>query len=116
MEKLVGVETVVLLEKNIQEICTVAEWAEKADFTDPKDFSRKFRNFFGHRPKEFIKLKKIEKFQDLIRTVPRPSTYEIAWELGMKDVEQLNKYIKYHTGKRPTEWKNSVVKFGSESC
>lgn len=84
MEKTVGVETVVFLEKNILEICTVVEWPEKEGYSNPK-------YFFGYRP--------IENFQDLICAITRTSNHKTAWELGFGDVEQLNKCKKYHTSK-----------------
>lgn len=87
-------------------IYTVQEWAEAMDFRSTKQFSRTFRNHFGARPKTRLIELRVEKFFDLLKETPEMSCYEIAVNLGLRDEIALSKFIKRHTGKSPTKWKN----------
>lgn len=92
--------------ENLDQIFTVTEWAKEMNYRCPKYFSRKFRNNFGTRPKTKLIQLRIEKFFELINTNKEISCYEIALELGLKDEVAVNKFIKRHTGKPPSKWKN----------
>jgi len=93
-----------ILDENLDEIYTVTQWAERAGFKDAKYFSRLFRNRFGIRPKKYIKLKKLERFDELIKQKPPILHYEIALNLGLADETGLYKYIKRHTRESPSHW------------
>lgn len=99
-----------ILDSNLKEICTVAEWAKQMGYDSPKYFSRKIRNYWGVRPFQLITQKKIEKFKQLIieDSVEFKKNYSIARGLGLKDEIALYKYIKRNTGKSPTEWKERI--------
>ncbi|MTI86565.1 MAG: helix-turn-helix transcriptional regulator [Balneolaceae bacterium] len=96
-------EAVDVLEKNLTEILTVAEWAELMGFSCAKYFSREFRNSWNLLPSEIIKHKKIELFKSLIESNPSELNYCIAQEMGLKDEVVLSRYIKRHTGRTPAE-------------
>lgn len=91
--------------ENMIEIFTVREWAKEMQYSSSKYFSRKFRNFFGVRPKSMLIKLRVTKFHSLIKDDSEISCYEIAQEIGLRDEVALNRFIKRHTGKPPTEWK-----------
>jgi transcriptional regulator GlxA family with amidase domain len=95
-----------IAKRNITDIFTVEEWATKMEYSCPKIFSRKFRNAFGERPKPRLIKLRVDKFYGLIKKYPDLSCYQIALEMGLKGEIALNKFVKRHTGKPPTGWKN----------
>lgn len=94
----------------ITEIYTVQEWADEMGFSSYKYFSHVFRNHFGIRPKEMLNQLRLDLFFKLIAEEPKMSNYEIAISMGLKDDKALNKFIKRHTGKAPSVWKNGERK------
>lgn len=94
-----------ILDVHAGEIHTVAGWAERAGYKDPKYFSHLFRSSYGMRPKNYIQLKKLQRFNDLITKKSPLLHYEIALELGLPDELGLYKYIMRHTGKSPSFWR-----------
>ena len=99
-------EAVKIAERKIDEIYTVGEWAEEMQFNSSKHFSRTYRNHFGERPKTRLIKIRINMFLKMIKRNPEIGCYEIAREIGLRDEVALNKFIKRHTGKPPSEWKN----------
>lgn len=99
-------KAVKIAEGKVGEIYTVQEWAEEMDYSSSKYFSRLFRNHFGERPKSILIRIRVERFFQLLDEKPSISSYEIAQEIGLSDEIALNKFIKRHTGKPPSEWKN----------
>lgn len=91
---------------NLKEIRTVTEWAEEMGYECPKYFSRNFKRHFGIPPKPKLVEFRIEKFYEIVNENPHVSCFEIGFELGIGDEKDLNRYIKKHTGRPPTEWKN----------
>lgn len=91
--------------ERMAEIFTVQEWAEEMKYSSSKYFSRKFRNFFGERPKTKLIEIRIDRFHSVISENPEISCYKIALKLGLRDEIALNRFINRHTGKAPTEWK-----------
>lgn len=61
---------------------------------------------FKVAPKPRLVQIRIEQFHALIKENPNISSYEIGQELGLGDEHDLNKYIKRHTRRPPTKWKN----------
>ncbi|HBQ60832.1 MAG TPA: hypothetical protein DD671_14740 [Balneolaceae bacterium] len=92
--------------ENLREIRTVGEWADKMGYDSSKYFSRKFKKHFGIPPKPKLVELRIEKFQQIVEDNPHATCFEVGFELGIGDEKDLNRYIKNHTGKPPTEWKN----------
>lgn len=95
---------------HITEIYTVQEWAGAMGFSCSKKFSRAFRNHFGVRPKSRLIELRVKKFLELIEENPETGSYEIAVEIGLRDEIALSKFIKRHTGKSPSIWKNGKKK------
>lgn len=92
--------------ENLRKIRTVTEWAGEMGYDSPKYFSRNFKRNYGIPPKPKLVELRIEKFHEIIRENPQVSCFEIGLELGIGDEKDLNRYIRKHTGKPPTEWKN----------
>lgn len=99
-------EALQIAQQHLKEIRTVREWAEKMGYDCQKFFSRKFKKHYKVPPKSKLIELRIEKFQELIRENPKMSCFEISFFLGLGDEKSLNEYIKYHTSKPPTCWKN----------
>jgi AraC-like DNA-binding protein len=92
--------------ESLKEIRTVTEWAEKMGYENPKYFSRRFKKYYGVPPKPKLVKLRIETFHELIEENPEMSCFEIGFELGVGDEKELNEYIRYHTKRSPTCWKN----------
>ncbi len=92
-------------QKNLKEIRTVTEWAERMGYDCSKHFLRKFKRYYGIPPKPKLVELRIEKFHEIIKANPQVSCFEIGFKLGVGDEKDLNRYIRKHTGKPPTEWK-----------
>ena|SRR5690554_4251333 len=110
MEKMPINRAIEVLQGNLKEICTVADWAKFMGYNSPKYFSRKIRNHWEIRPLPLITQIKIRKFKLLIieDSIEFKKNYSIAKELGLKDEIALYKYIKRNTGKSPTEWRGII--------
>ncbi|MTI88313.1 MAG: AraC family transcriptional regulator [Balneolaceae bacterium] len=75
-------------------------------YSCPKYFYRRFKKYYGVPPKSKLVELRIDKFHEIIRDNPQVSCFEIGFELGIGDENDLNKYINRHTDQPPTEWKN----------
>lgn len=75
-------------------------------YDSPKYFSHRFKRNYGITPKSKLVEIRVEKFHQLISSNSDISCFEIAFKLGVGDEKDLNRYIKTHTGKPPTEWRN----------
>ncbi|MDZ7807125.1 MAG: helix-turn-helix domain-containing protein [Gracilimonas sp.] len=95
-----------IAQENLKEIRTVTEWAAKMGYGCPKYFSRRFKRSFGKSPKSKLVKIRIETFHKIILKSPELSCYEIGQKLGLGDEDNLNEYIRYHTNRSPTWWKN----------
>ncbi|WP_390300908.1 helix-turn-helix domain-containing protein [Gracilimonas halophila] len=98
-----------IAQENLKEIRTVTEWAEKMGYNCPKYFSRNFKRLHGTPPKQKLIEFRIEKFHEIVKENPQKSCFEIGFELGVGDEKDLNRYIRKHTGRPPTEWKKRGV-------
>lgn len=96
-----------VLEKQIKSIDRVSEWAEACGYTNPKTFSRHFRNHFGERPGIVMKRAKLEKAIELLTNGEELSNYEIARNIGKKDEQALYHFVKGQTDKPPEFYKRN---------
>lgn len=85
------------------------EWAEWMKYDSSSYFSRKFRNYWGELPSKVIVRKKIMFIKKIIKETPSQLNYCIAQEFGLPDDVALCRYIKRHTGKTITDFKNEIV-------
>ena len=96
-----------VLEREVQEIDRVSEWAEACNYSSSKNFSRKFRNRYGVRPITIIKKYKVGIAIKLLREA-KLSNYEIALEIGKRDEQALYHFIKQQTGNSPEFYKKKI--------
>jgi len=90
-------------QKNLKEIRTVTEWAERMGYERPKKFSRTFRTYYGERPLKILNTMKCIKAIELL-TATDKTVYEIGWcELGIGDEKPFHQYLTYHTEYSPSE-------------
>lgn len=94
---------------NISEIHNVQEWALEMGYSSSDYFSRLFRNYFGRLPKTVLIQIRIKKFRECIESDPDQINYALAREIGLPDDVALSRYIKRHTGKTPTDFKNEMA-------
>ncbi|MEO9887427.1 MAG: hypothetical protein ABJR05_06370 [Balneola sp.] len=114
-----------VLKPEIKNIRTVSEWAVIMGFSDTKYFARLFRRHFGLTCKEALIKVRVETLFDCVKKNPNQKNYCNAKDIGLPDEVALNKYLRKHIGKNPTEfkaeirqgiltkstiWKNGVVK------
>lgn len=95
-----------IAEEDLKEIRTVTEWAEKMGYDSPKYFSSRFKRHYGIPAKPKLIELRLKKFHKLISENPQISCFEIGIEIGVGDEKNLNEYVKFHTNKPPTWWKN----------
>jgi AraC-like DNA-binding protein len=99
-------EAVEVLDEHIKDVFTVEEWADWMGYDSSSYFSRKFRNYWGTVPSKKLVEQKIMLFKKIIGEAPSQLNYSIAQELGLPDDVALCRYIKRHTGKTITDFKN----------
>ena len=98
-----------VLKHKIHKIRTVQEWSEEMGYKDAKYFARLFRRNFGYTCKEGMIKVRVEKFIDCIQKNPNQKNYSCARDMGLPDEIALNKYLRKHVGKNPTQFKSEIV-------
>ena len=95
-----------ILRFNLKYIARVNEWAEAIGYGSEKKFRRDFIQYFKISPGKVIKgmlllsiIKCLENERDI-------SCNEIAWRHGMRDHNELNSFVRYHTNRSPSDIKN----------
>lgn len=99
-------KAVKIARSKVGEIYTVQEWAREMQYPSSKYFSRKIRNHYGERAKSILIQIRVDLFFEMLEEDPEVGCFEIARKIGLKDEIALNKFIKRHTGKPPSEWRN----------
>ncbi|MEQ8578714.1 MAG: helix-turn-helix domain-containing protein [Balneola sp.] len=99
---------ITVLKPKIREVRTVHEWSMEMGCSDPKYFARLFRRHFGITCKEALIRVRVEKLFDCIQKNPYQKNYCDAQEVGLPDEVALNKYLRTHIGKNPTEFKRGI--------
>tara|TARA_R110000868_G_scaffold234348_1_gene488054 strand:- start:23 stop:412 length:390 start_codon:yes stop_codon:yes gene_type:complete len=98
-----------VLKSKIHKIRTVQELSEEMGYKDAKYFTRLFRRNFGYTCKEAMIKVRVEKFIDCIQKNPNQKNYSCAKDMGLPDEIALNKYLRNHMGKNPTQFKAEIV-------
>ena len=94
-------EAVKILKENLQTIDRVGEWADAMGYSTLKRFSRMFRNYYGERPGPFLLKTKAGIARRLLKQTDK-SHFEIAQLIGKRDEQALYHFMKNHTGKPPS--------------
>ncbi|MCH8550233.1 MAG: AraC family transcriptional regulator [Balneolaceae bacterium] len=74
----------VLLE-NLAEILSVEEWAKACGYQNADYFSKRYRKYFGIRPKRAMVQIRLQKAKQMLIEEPQISCYEIAQAIGKRD-------------------------------
>lgn len=98
-------EALIVLEKNIVNINTVAEWAQLMEYSSSGYFSRSIRTSFRKPPSKLIQKAKLDLIASLFIKHPNEIYFFIAIESGFANGQSLAKFVKRATGKTLTEFK-----------
>jgi len=90
-----------VLEKNIENIARVNEWALFMGYENPKLFSRHFIKYYRETPIKVMNNFRIIKVIEELRS-NQITFRRIAWKFNMPDEKALNNFINYHTGQSPS--------------
>ncbi len=101
--------------QNLSQMYSVQEWAKEYGYQSPKIFSKHFRNHFKERPSKVLIQLKIERALKLLGSERCHKNYTIAQEIGLADEQALYKFIKYHTGYSPSDFKESLYRYRANS-
>jgi len=99
-----------ILERKIDHIQTVSDWAEFMNIESKKYFSRIIRNYYGKRPKKIIVEIKLQKIRNVFTTMDKEIFFAVAKTLGFKSDIALYKFVKRHTGKTLKELRKECKK------
>lgn len=72
-------------------------------------FKREFQKLFNDTPANYIKTKRIEEAQKLLR-VTSLSVSEICYQVGFNDVSHFTKVFKVHVGSSPVAYRSETVR------
>ena len=82
---------------------TLCQLAEQLSVSE-RTLIRRFQKQVGLSPSHYVRLARLEKTKQLIRTT-RLSLPEIAWQVGYQDIGSLNKVFKSHYGMSLNEYR-----------
>lgn len=92
--------------ENMHEIRTLAEWAQRMGYRDPKYFGFKYRKYYGQNGKLAMVFMRLNQAKKLLLRDAHLKHYEIAQMIGLKDEVSLYKYFMRHAGKSPSAFKD----------
>ena len=96
-----------ILKTHIEKIHTVTEWAYFCDTTE-KRLQRIFKKEKHKKPKNVIVETRIHVIKKIMRREPDVRLNEIACRTGFQSGLQLSKYVQYHRGMSPRQFRNRV--------
>ncbi len=65
--------------------------------------NRKLKTIMGISPSEFIKLCRLNEAMHILKTEPKLTISEVAYDVGFKDLSHFSKAFKAHYGKKPSD-------------
>tara|TARA_R110002124_G_C8933600_1_gene512198 strand:+ start:986 stop:1267 length:282 start_codon:yes stop_codon:yes gene_type:complete len=77
-------------------------------YDDPKYFARLIRRNLGFTCKYAMVRVRVEKFIDCIKQDPDQKNYCFAKDIGLLDEISLNKYLRKHVSKNPTQFRAEI--------
>lgn len=99
------VQAIRILEEDLSEIRTVREWAAVCGFNSPKNFSHKFIRRYDVRPKRVHVMVRKKWIYWYLFSEPDFICYRIARQVGLKDVQGLNGFMKRHREVLPSQFR-----------
>ena len=97
-----------ILKKNIDKITSSRKWKEMMGWQNEAKFSRAYRKLCGIRPSGRVVELKVAVAIELLKNNRELSCFDIAQHIGKANDKALNKFLKYHTGKSPSWYRNNV--------
>lgn len=96
------------MENNLSSINDLNDIASQANLST-YHFSRIFKKYTGLSPMEYLRIMKMHKAKELLRTDER-SIAHIAEEVGYLDQRSFERQFKLHTGSTPSRFRKSFPK------
>lgn len=96
-----------ILADEIEEIRHVKQWAEKAGYSVSK-LQRIIFHYYGMTAKEALKLIRYKKIIKLIKEDPSVTSYNVALSTGLKNEQDLYKFLKRNFNTSFTEIREDV--------
>ncbi|GLQ48561.1 helix-turn-helix domain-containing protein [Dyella flava] len=95
------------LEAHLSEPISLADLAKVASLS-PMHFAARFRQATGHRPHEYLLLRRIERAKNLL-LCPSVSLIDIALEVGFRTQSHFTTVFKRYVGQAPSYWRNQQL-------
>ena len=96
-----------LAKSRLSDIHTVTEWSELMRYKKVRSFSEEFQECFGERPVKALARLKLDRAIGMLKEDKNVLHYKVAKEIGLANEQALYKFIKFHTGKTPSHFKNN---------
>ena len=96
-----------ILTDEIEEIRHVKQWAEKAGYSVSK-LQRIISHYYGMTAKETLKLIRYKRIIKLIKEDPSVTSYNVALNTGLKNEQDLYKFLKRNFNTSFTEIREDV--------
>lgn len=101
-------EAQAVLERNISDIWTVAEWADELGYSRAY-FSRSIKSLTEHTASQLITEAKIKRLEELVLNKPEIKAIELAQEIGLTSIRSLYQYLKRHCNCSIREFKRQIL-------
>ena len=95
------------IENNPSQIKNLNQLAERANISK-YHFARTFKGLTGLSPMEFVRIMKMRKAKDLLKT-PDLSVTAVAEETGHSDLRNFERHFRQHTGTTPSAYRKSFL-------
>ncbi len=101
-------KSVECLEKNIEQIRTVTDWAGLMGF-ERSYFCASVNEEFDKRPKEILDEIRMGKIRESIEKLPEETSFTIARYVGLKDDQALYLFLSRHHDTNFTELRKKIL-------
>jgi AraC-like DNA-binding protein len=91
----------------LSEPISLADLARVAGLS-PMHFAAQFRLATGHRPHEYLQLRRIERAKRLLLQ-PNVSLIDIALQVGFRTQSHFTTVFKRYIGKAPSHWRDQQL-------
>ncbi len=94
------------LEENLSKINSINEWAFFMKWGSSRTFVSAFKKQYKGSPSKMMIEVKVSRAIELLQENPEMPCIEVACAIGKSSEKDLNKFLKHHTGKSPSEYRN----------
>ena len=92
-----------VVEESLKHPNFTVEWLCQHLAISRRQLYRKIKALTGQTPKKFIQEKRLQRANELLRSNPKAKVREIAFAVGMKDVEYFSKQFRQRFGHLPSD-------------